>query len=256
MSIQTSSPAISLYGVGAGPISSSQFPSTAITMQRAPTIYDVRNDFGFFPVGQLWVDAPLGATYFLANIANGNPPTATWTACGGGALSLSSITTNLGITYPVSNQVTLIGDDTQFTFTSVGAVITCSAPGTSIGAFLCNGQVNINGTIAVSGGNFVRQQPQSKDVHLAVGNGRVAGGAAVGFVTLALGAQSVYTTAVTANSIIRLYRQSVGASTALGIPTISHIVPGVVFTIVSCGFSNATNIQDQDASVIFWEIIN
>lgn len=122
--------------------------------------------------------------------------------------------------------------------------------GTSITATL--------GNITATNGNIVKGTAGNKDVYTSVATTTAAGANSAGTVVLAGGTATVATTAITANSIIRLYRQGIGATgaAAMGILTIGTITAGVSFVINSVQLLDATALLAADVSVIGWEIVN
>lgn len=114
------------------------------------------------------------------------------------------------------------------------------------------------GNITATNGNIVRGTAGNKDVYTSVATTTAAGANSVGTVTMVGGTATVATTAVTANSIIRLYRQGIGltGAAAVGILSVGTITPGVSFVINSVQLLNATLLLASDVSVIGWEIVN
>ena len=114
------------------------------------------------------------------------------------------------------------------------------------------------GNITATNGNIVRGTAGNKDVYSSVASTTTAGANSAGTVTLVSGTATVSTTAVTASSQIRLYRQGVGATgaAALGILTLGTVSAGVSFVINAVQAANATANQASDVSVIGWEIVN
>lgn len=114
------------------------------------------------------------------------------------------------------------------------------------------------GNITATNGNIVRGTAGNKDVYSSVATTITAGANSAGTVTLVAGEAVVSTTAVTANSQIRIYRQGVGATgaAALGILSILTRSAGVSFTIRAVQPADATAAQAADVSVIAWEIVN
>jgi hypothetical protein len=114
------------------------------------------------------------------------------------------------------------------------------------------------GAITATNGNFVKGTAGNKDVYSSVGSGTSAGANSAGTVTLSSGTATVSTTAVTASSIIRIYRQSVGATgaAALGILSIGTITASTSFVINAVQAANATANQASDVSIVAWEIVN
>ena len=90
------------------------------------------------------------------------------------------------------------------------------------------------------------------------GSTSAAGANSIGSVTLVGGTVTVSTTAVTTNSLIQIWRQSVGATgaAALGNLSVGTIVNGTSFVINAWQAADATALQASDVSVIGWEIIN
>ncbi len=114
------------------------------------------------------------------------------------------------------------------------------------------------GNITATNGNIVRGTAGNKDVYTSVASTATAGANSAGKVTLVGGTATVTTTAVTAASQIRLYRQGIGATgaAALGILTLGTIVAGTSFIINAVQAADATGLQASDVSSIGWEIVN
>lgn len=114
------------------------------------------------------------------------------------------------------------------------------------------------GDITATNGNIVRGTAGNKDVYSSVATDGTAGANSAGTATLAGGTITINTTAVTASSIIRLYRQGIGATgaAALGILTTANVVASTSFDIRSVQAADATALQASDVSVVAWEIVN
>lgn len=114
------------------------------------------------------------------------------------------------------------------------------------------------GAITATNGNFVRGTAGNKDVYSSVATNGTAGANSAGTATLVGGTITINTTAVTASSIIRLYRQGVGSTgaAALGILTVGTIVAATSFVINAVQAADATALQASDVSVVAWEIVN
>lgn len=147
--------------------------------------------------------------------------------------------------FAISNSNTL-GTSNALTLTQAGA-LTAS---TTITATL--------GDITATNGNIVRGTAGNKDVYSSVATDGTAGANSAGTATLVGGTITINTTAVTANSIIRLYRQGIGATgaAALGILTVGTITAATSFVINSVQAADATALQASDVSVVAWEIVN
>lgn len=114
------------------------------------------------------------------------------------------------------------------------------------------------GAITATNGNLVLGTAGNKIISSSVGATAAAGANSFGTVTLIGGTIVVSTTAVTANSIIMLTRQTVGATgaAALGMLTIGTIVAATSFVINSWKTADATDLAITDVSNIGWMIIN
>lgn len=182
-------------------------------------------------------------------ITPGTALIATLTGGSGGALS------------PTAGNFNLLGTASQITSIGSGSTITFSIPS----AFIAPGSVTATttltatlGAITATNGNFVKGTAGNKDVYSSVATNATAGANSAGSVTLVGGTATVATTAVTANSLIRLYRQSVGATGAAATGNISRgtITAGTSFVINSVSAADATALAATDVSVVFWEIVN
>lgn len=140
-------------------------------------------------------------------------------------------------------------DGGALTAGTVSAVTTITA-GTTLTATL--------GNITATNGNIVRGTAGNKDVYTSVASTTTAGANSAGTVVLVGGTATISTTAVTASSQIRLYRQGVGATgaAALGHITLGTVSAGVSFVINAVQAADATALQASDVSVIGWEIVN
>lgn len=114
------------------------------------------------------------------------------------------------------------------------------------------------GNITATNGNIVRGTAGNKDIYTSVASTTAAGANSAGKVTLVGGTATVSTTAVTASSQIRLYRQGIGATgaAALGILTLGTVTAGTSFVINAVQAADATALQASDVSSIGWEIVN
>lgn len=113
-------------------------------------------------------------------------------------------------------------------------------------------------TTLTANGNMVKNVAGNKDVYTSIASSATAGANSAGTVTLVGGTATVTTTAVTANSKIRIYRQGIGATgaAALGELSIGTITAGTSFVINAVQVASATSLQATDLSVVFWEIVN
>jgi len=231
-------------------------PPMPIVAQRAPTVLDLG-----YEIGTIWVDQVGGSTYILISKSAGG---ATWStsviganlAVAGTITAGTGITSTVGnITASAGNFVATLGDivasagDIAATLGSVTAG-TFVLAGTTITATL--------GDITATDGNIVLGTAGNKIMSTSVGTLPAAGANSVGSVTLAAGTATVATTSVTANSLILVWRQSIGATGAAAIGDISvgTIVAGVSFDINALDPTDATAVIATDVSVAGYMIIN
>lgn len=165
-----------------------------------------------------------------------------------GTTDLRTALINLGL-YTTGGASPLNLNGGALTAGTVSAVSTITA-GTTLTATL--------GNITATNGNIVRGTAGNKDVYTSVASTTTAGANSAGKVTLVGGTATVSTTAITAASQVRLYRQSVGATgpAALGILSLGTISAGVSFIINAVQAADATALQASDVSSIGWEIVN
>jgi len=114
------------------------------------------------------------------------------------------------------------------------------------------------GNITATNGNLVLVAAGNKITRSSVATTSAAGANSMGSVVLVGGTVSISTTAVTTNSLITIWRQSVGATgaAALGELSVGSIFNGASFLINSWTPANATVLQASDVSLIGWEITN
>lgn len=153
------------------------------------------------------------------------------------------------------------GTTNQITATNSSGTVTLSIPAVFIapGSIAATTTVTATlGNITATNGNIVRGTAGNKDIYSSVASTTTAGANSAGTVTLVGGTATISTTAVTASSQIRLYRQGVGATgaAALGILTLGTVTAGTSFVIRAVQAADATALQASDVSVIGWEIVN
>ncbi len=170
-----------------------------------------------------------------------------------------------GSTTPRPVHATTLSALGAVTINTTGAGVTSINTGGTGALIIGNatGNTSLTGTLTASGnittnGNIVHGTAGSKDVYTSVASTTTAGANSAGKVTLVSGTATVSTTAITAASQVRLYRQGVGATgaAALGILSLGTITAGVSFIINSVTAASAIANQTTDVSVIGWEIVN
>ena len=114
------------------------------------------------------------------------------------------------------------------------------------------------GNITLTNGNLVLVAAGNKINHTSVGTTTAAGANSIGSVTLVSGTATVSTTNVTASSLIKLWRQSIGSTgaAALGELVVGTISAGASFVINAASITSASSVVTTDVSVVGWEIVN
>lgn len=193
----------------------------------------------------LWISLGSGTTGAIVTLTGGS----------GGALSPTAGNFNL---LGTANQITSIGSGSTITFSLPSAMVvpgsftstTAIVAGTSITATL--------GNISAANGNLVLVTAGNKIISTSVATTIAAGANSFGSVTLVGGTAIVSTTAVTASSLIVIWRQTVGATGAAALGHLCHstIVAATSFVINSNLTADATALATTDVSVVGWMIIN
>lgn len=258
-------------------------PANVLQAQAAPS-----SVFTEDKLGTILVDYVNGNIYGLAKKDNGQD---TWVLMGGAAGAISAVngTANQITANTAGNIVTL---SIPATFIAPGSIASTStitaATGLTVtagGATVSAGNIvatlgNINatagsmsagtsitagttltatlGNITATNGNLVLTAAGNKMVRTSVATNATAGANSIGSATLVGGTVTIATTAVTASSLIQLWRQSIGSTgaAALGMLTVGTITAGTSFVINAVQAADATALQASDVSVIGWEIIN
>lgn len=243
-------------------------PPDLQTANRNPTVSDNK-----YVVGTLWLNKSASSTWMFTG-------TGGWIELGSAAAEpLNSLTGSSGgpIT-PASGNITLaagtgmlstVGTAGTITFNvnfasppDLGSTTPAAVTGTTVnstGSMTAGTSLTATlGDITATNGNIVRGTEGNKDIYTSVATTTLAGSNSAGSVVLVGGSAPISTTAVTANSLIRLTRQSIGATgaAALGILTVGTITPSLSFVINSVQPADATLLQASDVSVVFWEIVN
>lgn len=201
-----------------------------------------------------------GNLYYQAGNSAGTPNWVLVSDASGSIVGINGTTNQ--ITVSISSGVATLTIPATFIAPGSIASTTTIAAGTA----LSSGTTIIAGTsitatlgnITATNGNIVRGTAGNKDVYSSVATTTTAGANSAGTVTLVGGTATVSTTAVTASSQIRLYRQGIGATgaAALGIITLGTVTASTSFVINAVQAANATALQASDVSVIGWEIVN
>lgn len=240
-------------------------PPDLQTATRNPTTTDTA-----YVKGTLWLNTSAPASFMYSGAAG------LWIALGsgttGGVVTVNSLSPVAGniIIAPTANQVgvanaghtvtlsipsTFIAPGTIASTTTITAgtaliATTSVTAGTSITATL--------GAITATNGNLVLVAAGNKMIRTSVASTTTAGANSIGSVTLVSGTATVATTSVTASSLIKIWRQSVGATgaAALGQLSIGTITAGTSFVINAALTATATSLATTDVSVVGWEIIN
>ncbi len=235
------------------------------------TLAKIAPPAGFRPTvkGQLYLDTVAPAAYMWSGttwISLGSGTVgAIVTLTGGSGGAIAPVAGNINL-LGTANQITSIGTAGTITFslpvaiTAPGSLVTTTtlASGTTLAAGTSmSAATSITagttltatlGNITATNGNIVRGTAGNKDVYTSVGSNATAGANSAGSVALIGGTIVVSTTAVTANSLIRLTCQALGTVTAPSALCVSAKTASTSFTILAS--------QATDTSTIFWEIVN
>ena len=232
-------------------------PQGAQGTGRAPGVNDKK-----YRIGTIWINKTANTVYQLTSVSAGS---ATWTQLdnSGGGGSFSSLTVTPG---PVSLTGTVGINTSGAGVTTIGTGGTgATAIGNATGNTAVTGSLTASttltatlGAITATNGNLVLGTAGNKIVSTSVGTTDAAGDNSFGSVTLVAGTATVATTAVTADSLIVLWRQSLGATGAnpIGMLTVGTITPATSFVIRASTTASATTDVASDVSVVGWMIIN
>ena len=242
-------PGSNLYTQGNG--SRAENVEVPVIQSRAPATSD-----SDYPVGKVWVDSTNNASYILTSLSSsGGTVFGTWTAQGGGAAQVSTLSGDTGTATPSSGDIEIAGTSNQLTTAATGATVTLSLPTslTAPGSVTATTSITaVLGDITATNGDFVLSTAGNK-LNIAAGSN-----ASVGQSTLTAGTVTVSTTAVTSNSLIFLTRGSIGSTgaAATGNLAVGTITNGTSFVINSLDPTDATALATTDVSDINWLIIN
>lgn len=159
-----------------------------------------------------------------------------------GAVSAgTTVTGGTGVTATTGDVVATAGQVNAGTSMTAGTTITATL-----------------GDIQATNGNLVLNTAGNKIVSTSVATTIAAGANSFGSVVLVGGTATVSTSAVTANSLIVTWRQSIGATgaAAIGNITVGTVTPNTSFDINSVSDADATALVASDVSVVGWMIIN
>jgi hypothetical protein len=230
------------------------FPLNGFTVVRSgrdPTSSDKK-----YPAPSLWLNKVSGALWYNSKqIAN-------WVQLSAGSLFLDALTADNGLAIsPSLGNINILGTVNQIVTNGIASTIKFSLPAILIAPGSITATTSLTaslGNITATNGNLVLGAPGNKIIRSSVATTSAAGANSMGRVTLVGGTVTVSTTSVTTNSLIKIWRQSVGATgaAALGELSVGTIVNGSSFVIRALQVANASALQASDVSVIGWEIIN
>lgn len=253
MALKTSTPSSSLYNAGGNVASAESFGASPIIADRDPTTGDIQSEFGFYPIGKMWINSSSKQIFMLISITgSAGEYSATWDNLGIGTADIHYMLGDSGTATPTGGTVTIAGTANQWVTAGAAAAITVSADGTD---FIAPGSITSGGDVTATDGNIVRTAAGNKDIHTSIGSGSAAGANSAGVVDLVGGVATVNTTDVDGATYIRLYRQDMNASTAVGSLTVPTKNTGVSFVINAIKLSDASSLETGDASTIFWEFV-
>lgn len=165
------------------------------------------------------------------------------------AISISTSATVAGCRIASSNTNAITGSGTliygDLIFTGTSSLINTST----------QTPLPFNPGSIVTGSNLTFLNAGNKII-TPVATTTTAGANSFGSVTLVSGTATIATTAVTSSSLINVWRQSVGSSTALGNLTVGTITAGTSFVISAATQASPGTPLAADVSVVGWEVIN
>lgn len=245
-----------LYSASAGTASTAIFALNPIVAERDPSTTDIKGRNGSYPIGQIWVNQTDNTVFALSSFsAAAGSITANWTSLQGAASGVDDLDGDTGTATPSSGTITIAGTANQVTTAGAGSTITLSVPSD----FRVAGTITaLSGNITATNGNIVRGSAGNKDIYGSIASSETAGDDAAGECLLTNGVATIATTAITANSQVRLSRVTVGASGSnpIGELAVINKTPGSSFDVVSLDPANAASTVTTDQSAIFWEIVN
>jgi hypothetical protein len=240
---------MSTEGYILGGAGQAQLTPPAVVSLRAPTTSDVRDSTGTpYLLGQIWYDSTSTAFYIYQGAG-------VWVLLSSSSGSIESLISGSGTATPTAGAVTIAGTPNQITTTASGSTLTISVPST----FVAPGSITAtSGAITATNGNLVLGTGGNKILSTSVATTTTAGANSFGSVTLVGGTATVATTAVTASSLIFIWRQSVGSTgnAALGMLSVGAISAATNFVINAWEPTSATTLQATDVSVVGWMIVN
>jgi hypothetical protein len=244
-----------LLGSSSGAVDSVLGTANQITVSTAGNVATASLPAAITAPGSLTTTTTLAAGTTLTagtglTVTTGNATVATGniTSTLGSVTAGTTVTAGTGLSVTTGN-ATVAAGNIAATLGSVSAGTSVTA-GTTLTATL--------GAITATNGNVVLGTAGNKILSTSVGTTSAAGANSFGSVALSGGTVTVSTTSVTTNSLIQIWRQSIGATgaAALGMLTVGTIVNATSFVINAVQAADATALQASDVSVIGWTIIN
>lgn len=225
---------------------------TVVRSSRDPTSSDKK-----YPAPSLWLNKISGALWYNSKqIAN-------WVQLSAGSLLfLDALTADNGLAIgPTLGNINVLGTLNQIVTNGILSTIRLSLPSNLVAPGSITATTTLTatlGNITATNGNLVLGSAGNKIIRSSVATTAAAGANSMGRVTLVGGTVTVFTTSVTTNSLIKTWRQSVGATGAAGLGQIAigTINNGTSFVINSLQGANASALQASDVSIIGWEITN
>jgi hypothetical protein len=214
----------------------------------APTDYQ-------YPLGKRWINRILNTSWELTSIsAFANVTSGNWEQSGGSGTGLIN---TINLNAPIAGNYTLAGTANQIAVAQTAGTTTFTIPSVFIapGSIAATTSITAGttltatlGNITATNGNIVLGTTGNKQVYTTVGSTATAVANSAGSVALIGGTITVTTTAVTANSLIRLTCQALGTVTVPSALCVSAKTAATSFVILAS--------QATDTSTIFWEIVN
>ena len=198
---------------------------------------------------------------FADAITLSNDSTGIFNSCSWSTGAAASITMSSSANVSVLNSVITSSNSPAIDGAGAGTLtlgdITFTSDATQAGTLTVAWADTQMGDTGVTG-NLTFTAAGNKIISTSVATTTTAGANSFGSVTLASGTATVATSAVTTNSLIYIWRQSIGSTgaAALGHLSVGTITNGVSFVVSALQAADATAAQTTDVSVVGWMIVN
>jgi hypothetical protein len=199
-------------------------------------------------------------TFFTQTVTLSNNSTGTFSHCRWGTGASAAITMSSSSSISLLSSIITSSNNPAIAGAGAGTLtignVTFTSNALTAGTLTLSyatsrlGPTNMNGNLTFG--------IEGNKISTPVATTTTAGANSFGSVTLVGGTATVSTTSVTTNSLVYIWRQSIGATgaAALGQLTVGTITNGTSFVIRAVQAADATALQASDVSVIGWMIVN